>query len=331
MLAFGTVVLGNPFWGVWISTGLMCATISWMLQAWMPARWAVLGGLFAILRFATFGYWPNSYWGGAWAATGGALLLGGVPRIKRSQRIRDALFLALGLAILANTRPYEGFILGLTVAMALFAWMLGKERPPLRISFLRVILPVVCCMVLVGAAMAYYNRRVTGSPLLMAYQIERKAYFVAPYFIWQSLSPEPVYHHELIRDIYANRLPQGYNLSRSLAGVLMKVLQIWKFYLGPLLTLPLVLGLLTLRSGFRWRDFTSRTRFLVLVCGISALGFMVEVFFEAHYAAPITSLIVALVLLSMSQLQSWQVRGLPPALFPLPTIPAISLLMFPLP
>jgi hypothetical protein len=150
LLAVGQLTLGHPFWGVWLSTGIMCAAITWMLQGWMPPQWALLGGVLAILRYGTFSYWANSYWGGAVGAIGGALALGALPRIKSSQRVRDALLMGLGLAILANSRPYEGVVFSLPIAVALFAWMLGKNRPPLLVSLRRVILPLTLVMALLA-------------------------------------------------------------------------------------------------------------------------------------------------------------------------------------
>src|SRR5947207_2839096 len=136
-LAGGQVAGGNPFWGVWFSVGVMCAAICWMLQGWLPPAWAFLGGLLAVIRIGVFSYWDNSYWGGAVAAIGGALVLGALPRIIRRQRVRDAILMALGVGVLANSRPYEGLILSLSVAGALLLWLMGKRGPPFRIFTVR--------------------------------------------------------------------------------------------------------------------------------------------------------------------------------------------------
>src|SRR6266404_6248199 len=104
-LAFGQVVFGHPFWGVWISVGIMCAVICWMLQGWFPPFWALVGGLLAIIRLGTFSYWANSYFGGAVPAIGGGLVLGALPRLKRRNRISDSVIMGLGLLLLASSRP----------------------------------------------------------------------------------------------------------------------------------------------------------------------------------------------------------------------------------
>ena len=104
VMAAGKVVAGHEWAGVWASTALMCALLCWMLQGWLPPGWALLGGLLAVIRLGLFGYWVNSYWGGAAAAIGGLLVLGAWPRILQRMRARDAVLLAAGLGILANSR-----------------------------------------------------------------------------------------------------------------------------------------------------------------------------------------------------------------------------------
>src|SRR5690349_5746644 len=100
VLALGEL-LGQPWIGVVLSVGVMCAAILWMFQAWLPTRWAPLGG---------------------------ALVLGAMPRIIRYARFRDTLLLGLGLATLANSRPYEGFLFSIPVAVWLLWWLAGKTK-----------------------------------------------------------------------------------------------------------------------------------------------------------------------------------------------------------
>jgi hypothetical protein len=69
ILALGQVVTGRPIVGVWLSSGLACGALCWMLQAWFRPGVALFGGLLAVLQIGILSYWTESYWGGMMAAT----------------------------------------------------------------------------------------------------------------------------------------------------------------------------------------------------------------------------------------------------------------------
>jgi hypothetical protein len=305
ILALGKIIFGHPFWGVWLSASLMCASITWMLQGWLPPAWALLGGILAILRFGVFGYWANSYWGGAMGALGGALVLGALPRIKREQKSRDALLMALGLAILANNRPYEGLVFSLPIAAALLLWMFGRQRPGLSISLRRVLIPVFAVLLITGLGMSYYFWRVTGSASRMPYQVEREEYSVAPLLAWQHLNTRPVYHHSVIKKMYVDEELVGYTIFRSPVGVAMKAFWAWKFYLGPLFMLPFLLLIFVLPPGFSWGNISENTRFLLVTLVFMIFGCLLESFYSPHYSSPATGLMLALTLIAVRRLSNW--------------------------
>jgi hypothetical protein len=334
ILAAGKKIAGHPFWGVWFSVGLMCAAICWMLQGWLAPVWALVGGLFAVLRFGVFSYWGDSYWGGALGAFGGALVLGALPRIKRHQRLRDVTLMGLGLAVLANNRPYEGFLLSLLVGLALFAWLVGKDGPPGRAALRHVILPLCLLLAVTAAGTGYYSWRVTGSPFRLPYQVERETYAVAPYMVWQHLRPQPTtqYGSEQLRRVYVNGEPTLYRVMRTPLGFAIvaakKAWVAWQFYLGPILTAPLVMLLLAVPYGFSWRRIDTRVRFLLLTLAASLFGLALELPFSPHYASPLTALVLALVLLAMRRLRVWHWRHRPTGLCLVRAITVICLIMF---
>jgi hypothetical protein len=81
-LALGQRLFGQAWFGVWLSCGVLMAALCWAFQGWLPPRWALLGAFFA-LPVCLFSYWMDSFWGGAVAGIGGALVLGSYPRIVR--------------------------------------------------------------------------------------------------------------------------------------------------------------------------------------------------------------------------------------------------------
>jgi hypothetical protein len=310
VLAAGKVFGGHPWVGVWVITAGLCAVLCWMLQGWFPPTWALFGGILAVFRFAIFSYWMNSYWCPAVAAIGGALVLGSLPRLRRRPRLRDALLLALGLAVMANSRPYEGLVFSIAVAIALISWLHWRVRhklPTLFVLLRRVLLPAFLLLVIAAAGTGYYYWRVTGNPLRMTYAVNRETYAVVPYFLFFNMRAVPTYHHSAMRDYYAGWEVQQFEEARTFRGFLRrtrhKAFELWRFYIGPAFTLPLF------ALPFAFRD--RRMRLPLLAGFIFCLGWLVETWTFPHYVAPATGLVYVVVVQCIRHLRLWQWRGAP--------------------
>ena len=200
-LAVGQV-LGHPWVGVWLSTALMCSAICWMLQGWFPPDWALLEAWLAAARLGVNSYWMNSYWGGALAAIGGALVLGAYPRLRKKVTLPTTFAMAIGLITLANSRPYEGFVSCLPVALAVAAWFWRDHRRKPGPWLRRFALPVMGLLLCAGALMAYYNSEATEDPAKFPYMLNHERYAIGPLFAWQKASRAPEYRHELHRGLF---------------------------------------------------------------------------------------------------------------------------------
>jgi hypothetical protein len=326
LLAAGQVLFGHPWFGVWLNVAAMCAAICWMLQGWLPSGWALLGGLLAVVRLGTFSYWANSYWGGAAAAIGGALVLGALPRIVRRFRVKDSLWAALGLAILANSRPYEGFVLVLAVAGVFVFMLVWKPFASFEAIARHVIVPLAICLTVTIAGMTYYNAKTTGRGLVMPYQVYLSQYWVAPALLWQNLPPHPPAYRYKVMPVSSDSeegplLP--YQQSRTFSGFLQvsfsKLLVIGSFFLGPALAVPLVM--------LPWIFRDRRVRPLLWISGVLLAGFLGETWFYPHYAAPATALIYAVMLQCMRHLRVWTLRRRPTGLMVARLIPVVCLVM----
>lgn len=312
-LAIGRVFFGHPFWGVVLSCALMCAAICWMLQAWISPPWALLGGMLAVARFALFSYWANSYWGGAVAALGGALVLGAVPRIKRSHLTRDAIWFAIGAAILVNSRPYEAIFLLAPIAIAVAIWMASGEAPRIGVSLRRIILPAGTIVTLTIAAMMIYFWKTTGNPIRPPYLVNEKTYYIAPPFPWLSVKQTPEYNSEALRSFFVNSQVEEYKLARFHPALTLfsRIFTVELFYLGPALIMPLLALAIAAPYGTRLRDLPRDVRFLLMVLVIVCAGMALPAYFAAHYAAELACVFIALILYAMKFLRSWNPGGNP--------------------
>ena len=310
ILAAGKVLFDHAWFGLLVVNALMCAALCWMLQAWLPPAWALLGGVLAILRISLFSYWIDTYSGaGSIACLGAALVLGALPRItRRGARPRDCILLAVGIAILGLSRPFEGLLLCLPVLFVLVRWILfARNRPPTAVLLRRCIVPLALIVAAV-AWLGYYDARAFGNPLTLPYSADREAYAVAPYWIWQSPRPEPVYRHAMMRDFYIGIELNYANHLHTPAGFLEET-----FLLKPLRALLFFSGVLFLLLVVMTRRvlLDKRIRFLVVCTALVIGGVSLETWLIPHYWAAITPGLYAVGLQAMRHLRQVRLTGQP--------------------
>ncbi len=308
-LALGQV-LGHPWIGVLLSVAAMVAAVVWALQGWLPPPWALLGGVLLALRVGIFGYWINSYWGGAMAALGGALVIGALPRIMHDWRPRDAVILGVGVAILANSRPFEGLIFSAPLIAVLLFWLFRKHSPPWQQTLPRVVAPFCVVMLLCGMFMAYYNWRCTGNPLLFPYTLNERIYeSSAPALLWQKATAPIHYANAQFNSFYNGWNHDAWQEGRA-DSVGRAIRLLWRdagrfarFLLWPELCVPFLL--------FFWILRDRRVRFLVAQSAICFSGFVLVAWFFPHYAAPLVATVFALTMQGFRHLRKVTWRGRP--------------------
>jgi hypothetical protein len=177
-LALGQVAFNDPFYGVLISVALFSAAVCWMLQAYVSPAWGLLGGICTALYFGAGNYWTESYWGGAVAGMGAALLIGAFGRLKKLGKPQSGVVFGVGALLLATSRPYESSALILILCAVLSAHFWRKRRfIPLRTP----LATVLSLSAALGVLFAY-NYAVTGQVLKMPYVLHMEQYGGAPIF-----------------------------------------------------------------------------------------------------------------------------------------------------
>ncbi len=289
ILALGKIIGGHPIVGVWLGMALMCGGLTWMLQAWLPRKWAFFGGLLSILHIflGVSSYWAQSYMGGAVAAFGGALLFGALRRIIDKPNAKNAVIFALGLVILANSRPWEGLVTSIPAVILICWWILSKRlQPTFRAAFKTIILPMLVVLSVGAVALGYYNLRVTGNPFLLPYIAYAKTHPDFSTFFWQKPDTDAEYSDKKTGEFSKNTNISTYSYLHTFKGFMesawLKIKIFLKFFNGK------SLGLLVLIPLFLFfRDGWIRFAYLTVIAFLATL--MLQSWFNTYSTGPLVA------------------------------------------
>ncbi|MDP9053710.1 MAG: hypothetical protein M3N93_05330 [Acidobacteriota bacterium] len=279
VLGAGQLLLHQPWAGVVVSVGLLAALCYWMLRAWAPPVWALLGGVLAAFQFGPLSPWMNTYWGGAVSGIAGCLIFGAIPR----RRSKAAILLGLGLGLQLLTRPFE-FALLLPVVL-----LFRLPRRTLTIAAL-VLLPAAGLTLL-------QNKQVTGSWLTLPYQLSRYQYGIPATF---TVQPNPLPHQPLTIEQqvdYDFQVAVHGPATDTFRGYFSRLLTRIRFY-GFFFPAPLYLVLPAFLLCLRQNRF----RLVTAALAILWLGGAFYPYFYPHYIAAATCLFVLIGIESLRQL-----------------------------
>lgn len=295
-LAFGQLIFGQPWAGVLLSAGALCALCYWMLRAWVAPSWALLGGLLAAIEFGPLSSWMNTYWGGAVSGIAGCLVFGALPRLKQAARTRDAVLLGIGLGLQVLTRPFE-FVLLLPIVLLFFASVPRVAIRSLAIAGV-VLLPAL------GLTLAQ-NKQVTGSWTTLPYQLSRYQYGIpAAFTIRPNLIPHRPLTVEQQIDYDAQVAVHGSNPD-TVGSYLVRLGDRVRFYRFFFLA-PLYLALPAFLPALRQYRFV----WVAMALAILWLGDAFYPYFYPHYIAVATCLFLLIAVQSLEILSRLKIRDL---------------------
>lgn len=307
MLAVGQIFTGDPLVGVWLSMAVAAMALVWMLAGWMPWRWAMLGGLIFALHANIQLAWGHSYWGGAVAFTGGALLFGAFARLQKEVSVRLVLVMATGSMILAITRPYEGFIASAVVGCWLLWQQIHSTTPNWKQFSFRLVVPVTLMLAIGLAGMGYYNHTVTGHAWRMPYAVHEATYGSSPLFVWQAAKSLPAYNHPALSAFHEGWGLDAWRQHQTFLGFVQYKIattaRLWGFFFGAILTIPLLLSLRVLRE--------KRLRFALSMIGILYGASLLVFWMMPHYFAPAAPLLFLVIVEAVRSARAATRRGWP--------------------
>jgi hypothetical protein len=289
VLALGQLLFRNPWAGVLLSAGALCALTYRMLLAWVEPIWALAGGLYMAMHFGPLNQWTNTFWGGALPAIAGCLVFGAIPRLWQSPSVREAALLGLGCAIQILTRPFESVLLAIAIAPPLIVLF---RREPRRIAAVAILA--------VSPAFAltlFHNKAVTGSWTTLPYMLSRYQYGIPANFTFQpNAQPHRTLNREQQVDYQAQSDVHGYG-PETLATYFVRLagrIRFYSFFLVP----PLLLALPFFLPDLRRRRF----QWVAASVAVFALGTNIYPYFYPQYIAAITCLLILMAVLALRRL-----------------------------
>jgi len=273
---------GHPIAGVWLSAALAAVALWWFARGLWPVSRAPLAvATLFIAAQVVHSTWVSSYWGGHVAFAGAAFVFGYAVRLRAGlPGPRAALALGGGLALLALSRPFEGLLVVLLLALlqARTAWSALAAAGPSAWWRLAPALPL---LVLAAGFQLALNLAVTGHALHMPYaEYERQYLSDHPVFAWEQPVPAPkanAVDARVLRDFPVPATPSGRVLA-TYGNMVRAVLEVT----GPFLAALALVGI-----PLMWRlDARLLVLALLLPLPMSASRFTVY----AYYFAPLAPL-----------------------------------------
>ena len=304
-LAIGLLISGQAIVGVWISLTVACVAVYWMLRGWIAPGWAFLGGLMMPLNGMAIFSWGLSFWGGAMAMLGGALLYGSIVRLVKNPRVTEAVLCGTGIGILAMSRPYEGMIASIPAAGYLFYGLFRNKEFTWSRKLSAVILPIGLLLLISASFIGYNNYRATGTVTKFAYKANSETYSATPFFFFADAPTAPRYRHDVMKQVYIDYAMSTYRRVQSFSGFVSR--QFFNFSQYREFYLPSLLSVFLLGIPFALRE--RRFRFLVFSCLLFVLSLFLIMPAWPHYAAPYAAVIILVIISGLREIWGWSFRG----------------------
>jgi hypothetical protein len=297
--------LGIGAWGgVFLSMVVLTLAVYWMVREWINARYAIIAALIVIIRFGLFSLWINSYWGGAFTALGGVLLVGGYKAVTSRPSLWNGIAVGLGVAILMTTRPYEGMFYSIPFGAALLVHFFRSTAIERKSLIPAGMAAIVLAAAGFGLTVAD-NQAVTGDWKVMPYSVYFKTTAQAPPLLVQSRGSETESTVRYARTRYQVQSQSGpYDSRETWRGILstetFRFRNFWNFYVGFALLIPFAVGVYALR----------REPALLFSAASLGLGLSLETWTLAHYAAPIFGFVILAIMFGFKSLREWKPSNL---------------------